>query len=72
MGTRRRTVLSLPLVKVQKLRSTNGRRKNVIVANYTGVAVNATTGAFTTAGTRVALDSTTVTTNRAYLLNSAD
>ena len=71
-GKTYKTDTAYGVVSMVLLGSTNGRRKNVIVAKYTGVAVNATTGAFTTAGTRVALDSTTVTTNRAYLLNSAD
>jgi len=60
------------VVSMVLLGSTNGRRKNVIVATYAGSTVTAATGAITSAGTRTALTSGTVTTNRAYLLNSAD
>ena len=60
------------VVSMVLLGSTNGRRRNVIVATYAGSTVTAATGAITAAGTRTALTSGTVTTNRAYLLNSAD
>lgn len=66
------TTVTYGVVDLVLLGSANGRRVGVIVATYAGSAVNATTGAITTAGTRTALTSGTVTANRAYLLNSAD
>lgn len=71
-GRTYKTDTAYGVVSLVLLGSTNGRRKNVIVATYSGVTVNAATGAFTVAGSRTALDSSSVTTNRAYLLNSAD
>ena len=71
-GKTYKTGTTFGVVSLVLLGSTNGRRKNVIVATYAGSVVTAATGAITTAGSRTALTSGSVTTNRAYLLNSAD
>ena len=71
-GKTYKTDTTFGVVSLVLLGSTNGRRKNVIVATYADSAVTAATGAITAAGSRTALTSGSVTTNRAYLLNSAD